>query len=191
MFAAKAAALRTLDLSRQVGAAIFSQQGDVIAMGSNEVPSGLGGTYWADGDEDIDDRDYRREHDANDRRKSQLLNELLQLASVSNIQDLLQRAEIKESQFMDALEYGRIIHAEMSAICDAALRKILLILADRSRCGQQPIPRQTYWSSAFVIQHILASRADIACESNSVVACWSKYNPCETAFRFRVLSLNY
>ncbi len=139
MFAAKAAALRTLDLSRQVGAAIFSQQGDVIAMGSNEVPSGLGGTYWADGDEDIDDRDYRREHDANDRRKSQLLNELLQLASVSNIQDLLQRAEIKESQFMDALEYGRIIHAEMSAICDAALRKILLILADRSRCGQQPI----------------------------------------------------
>src|SRR5258706_2068487 len=46
------------------------------------------------------------------------------------------------------------------------------ILADRSRCGQQPIPRQTYWSSAFVIQHILASRADIACESNSVVAWW-------------------
>ncbi len=120
MFAAKAAALRTLDLSRQVGAAIFSDQGDVIAMGSNEVPSGLGGTYWADGDEDFDDRDYRREHDANDRRKSQILNEIFQLAGVSNIQELLQRTEIKESQFMDALEYGRIIHAEMSAICDAA-----------------------------------------------------------------------
>jgi deoxycytidylate deaminase len=120
MFAAKAAALRTLDLSRQVGAAIFSKDGDVIAMGSNEVPSGLGGTYWADGDDDIDDRDYRREHDANDRRKSQLLNELFKLAKVDNIEEVLQDAAIKESQFMDALEYGRIIHAEMSAICDAA-----------------------------------------------------------------------
>jgi deoxycytidylate deaminase len=120
MFAAKAAALRTLDLSRQVGAAIFSKDGDVIAMGSNEVPSGLGGTYWTDGDDGIDDRDYRREHDANDRRKSQLLNEIFKLAKVENIQELLQETKIRESQFMDALEYGRIIHAEMSAICDAA-----------------------------------------------------------------------
>ena len=38
MFAAKAAALRTLDLSRQVGAAIFSADGEIISMGSNEVP---------------------------------------------------------------------------------------------------------------------------------------------------------
>ncbi len=30
------------------------------------------------------------------------------------------RKDIIDSQFMDALEYGRVIHAEMSAICDAA-----------------------------------------------------------------------
>ena len=46
LFVAKAAALRTLDLSRQVGAAIFFPTGEVIALGSNEVPKAGGGTYW-------------------------------------------------------------------------------------------------------------------------------------------------
>jgi tRNA(Arg) A34 adenosine deaminase TadA len=32
----------------------------------------------------------------------------------------LKSPKVQSSQFMDALEYGRIIHAEMSAICDAA-----------------------------------------------------------------------
>lgn len=120
MFAAKAAALRTLDLSRQVGAAIFTEGGEIISMGSNEVPQAGGGTYWSDGVEGIDDRDFQRQHDANDRRKSQLLSELFDLAKVKNGAKLINDVKIKESQFMDALEYGRIIHAEMSAICDAA-----------------------------------------------------------------------
>jgi len=120
MFAAKASALRTLDLSRQVGAAIFSKSGEIISMGSNEVPQAGGGTYWSDGPEGVDDRDYQRGHDANDKRKSQLLRELFDLARVNNSERLMNDAKIKESQFMDALEYGRIIHAEMSAICDAA-----------------------------------------------------------------------
>lgn len=120
MFAAKAAALRTLDLSRQVGAAIFTDGGEIISMGSNEVPQAGGGTYWSDGVEGIDDRDFQRQHDANDRRKSQLLSELFDLAKVKNAAKLIKDTKIKESQFMDALEYGRIIHAEMSAICDAA-----------------------------------------------------------------------
>ena len=120
MFAAKAAALRTLDLSRQVGAAIFSDQGEIIAMGSNEVPKALGGTYWCDTEGEFDDRDYVREQDSNDRRKRQLLIEVLGFAGVQKPSDVIEKREIKESQFMDALEYGRIIHAEMSAICDAA-----------------------------------------------------------------------
>jgi hypothetical protein len=47
LFLAKAAALRTLDLSRQVGAAIFSNQGEIIALGSNEVPRPEGGPIGA------------------------------------------------------------------------------------------------------------------------------------------------
>ncbi|WP_245453019.1 anti-phage dCTP deaminase [Bradyrhizobium sp. C9] len=120
MFAAKAAALRTLDLSRQVGVAIFSSDGEIISMGSNEVPKAGGGTYWCDDPAGNDDRDYQRGHDANDKRKAQLLQELFELAGLRNAKKLLDDKKIQDSQFMDALEYGRIIHAEMSAICDAA-----------------------------------------------------------------------
>jgi deoxycytidylate deaminase len=118
MFLAKAAAFRTLDLSRQVGAAIFSPVGEVVALGSNEVPKAHGGTYWSDGKED--DRDYVREVDSNDQRKRQILRELLEIANPERAESLLSDPNIKNSQFMDALEYGRIVHAEMSAISDAA-----------------------------------------------------------------------
>lgn len=119
MFAAKAAALRTLDLSRQVGAAIFSPEGEIICLGSNEVPKASGGTYWSD--DQIDAREYRKGYDSNDRRKRQLLTELLQILGVKeDPQAVLNKREVKASQFMDALEYGRVVHAEMSAICDAA-----------------------------------------------------------------------
>jgi deoxycytidylate deaminase len=120
MFAAKAAALRTLDLSRQVGAAIFSSDGEIITMGSNEVPKALGGTYWSDEAHELDDRDYVRGYDANDRIKRERLIELLTILGVDNPEERLTEKKVRESQFMDALEYTRVIHAEMSAITDAA-----------------------------------------------------------------------
>jgi len=119
MFLAKAAALRTLDLSRQVGAAIFSKTGEVLALGSNEVPKAGGGTYWPD--EDFDDRDYVRKVDSNQTRKQEILAELIKIISPgADPTKLLQDKRILDSQFMDALEYGRVVHAEMGALCDAA-----------------------------------------------------------------------
>lgn len=119
LFVAKSAALRTLDLSRQVGAAIFSESGDIIALGSNEVPKAGGGTYWSN--ELNDDREFKRGYDSNDQRKKELLSELIGIIDPAcNINDVIDRKGVQDSQFMDALEYGRIVHAEMSAICDAA-----------------------------------------------------------------------
>ena len=43
MYAAKAASLRSTDLSRQVGSAIFNSEGDLISQGCNEVPRAFGG----------------------------------------------------------------------------------------------------------------------------------------------------
>lgn len=117
MFVAKAAALRALDLSRQVGAAVFSSDGEIISIGSNEVPKGSGGTYWSD--DDFDDREFRRNEDSNDRRKKEILTEIVGILKL-NIDRVLSDKRIRDSQFMDALEYGRIVHAEMSAISDAA-----------------------------------------------------------------------
>ncbi|MCM2399449.1 deaminase [Rhizobium sp. S95] len=119
MFAAKSAALRTSDLSRQVGAAIFSDRGEIIAMGSNEVPKATGGTYWPD--EDFDDREFKRKVDSNDKRKHEILHELVRKLNLewSTLSDTVKKG-LEDSSFMDALEYGRIVHAEMSAISDAA-----------------------------------------------------------------------
>jgi deoxycytidylate deaminase len=120
MFAAKAAALRTLDLSRQVGAAIFTPNGEIVSMGSNEVPKALGGTYWSDDPNNLDDRDYVRGSDANDKIKRERLIELLTILGVDKPDQKLEERTVRESQFMDALEYTRVVHAEMSAITDAA-----------------------------------------------------------------------
>jgi deoxycytidylate deaminase len=119
MYLAKAAALRTLDLSRQVGAAIFSKNGEVVSLGSNEVPKARGGTYWSD--DEYDDREFNRKIDSNEKRKKELLNEIFEaLVPNENKEQLFQKKAIQNSQFMDALEYGRIVHAEMLAISDAA-----------------------------------------------------------------------
>ncbi|WP_084484854.1 anti-phage dCTP deaminase [Methylosinus sp. LW3] len=124
LFVAKAAAMQSLDLSRQVGAAIFGVKGEVIALGSNEVPKAGGGSYWPH--EEIDDREYKRGFDSNDKRKQELLAELIGLIKTEtdrpdiDARELAAKKSIRDSQFMGALEYGRIVHAEMSAICDAA-----------------------------------------------------------------------
>jgi deoxycytidylate deaminase len=119
LFLAKAAALRTLDLSRQVGAAIFTSNGDIISLGSNEVPKAGGGTYWSE--DDFDDRDFKHRHDSNFQRKREILAQLIEIiGSDRSVDDALSDPKIQDSQFMDALEYGRVVHAEMSALADAA-----------------------------------------------------------------------
>jgi deoxycytidylate deaminase len=119
MFMARAAALRTLDLSRQVGAAIFTEEGEIITLGSNEVPKAGGGTYWTN--EPFDDHEWLRGFDSNHQRKKEILSEVAQILKKDfDPEFLIDDKALRDSQFMDALEYGRVIHAEMSAISDAA-----------------------------------------------------------------------
>lgn len=119
MFLARGAALRSVDLSRQVGACVLDPNGQIICLGANEVPKANGGTYWAD--EEFDDRDFRRGTDSNELRKREILSEILRgLEHAEKVDEILENPKIKDSQLMDALEYTRVIHAEMNAICDAA-----------------------------------------------------------------------
>ncbi len=134
MYAAAGAALRSIDLSRQVGAAIFSRAGEVVSMGCNEVPKAFGGTYWSD-DETDRHRDYEEGRDGNHDRKLRIFHDLVERmaglgflserlvakGSISDqVQHLLAEKDISDSRMMDIIEFGRIIHAEMSAITDAA-----------------------------------------------------------------------
>jgi len=127
MYMAKAASLRSLDLSRQVGAAIFSNRNEIVALGCNEVPKGGGGTYWCD--DGVDARDYKWQNDPNDEKKKSLIVDLLErLKKVGAIDErwaedydkLIKKDSIKDAQLMDIIEFGRIVHAEMSALMDAA-----------------------------------------------------------------------
>lgn len=134
MYIAKSAALRSLDLSRQVGAASFTRYGEVITLGSNEVPKAGGGTYWSP--DRPDGRDYMMEGDENERIKKAILVDVVKRLhkmslisigeDVEKVADLVLKeaarkgSQIRDAQLMDLLEFGRIIHAEMSAISDAA-----------------------------------------------------------------------
>lgn len=140
MYMAKSASLRSSALTRQVGAAIFRSSGEIVSLGCNEVPKAGGGTYWS-GDEP-DGRDFVEGLDPNDQKKKELLVDLVhrlcshghlslelqELADAPRISDLILQDDgplsVKESRIMDLLEFGRDIHAEMSAISDAARKGV-------------------------------------------------------------------
>lgn len=124
---AKTASLRTLDLSRQVGAAIISSQGDVITLGCNEVPRPLGGNYWCDDNEP--QRDIERGVEPNKLETTRLIHDFVHALSKLNVlkqrpDEVLKHEELshvlKDAFVSDITEFGRITHAEMSALADAA-----------------------------------------------------------------------
>jgi deoxycytidylate deaminase len=139
-YLAKSASLRSSDLSRQVGVAIFRQSGEILTLGCNEVPKSGGGTYWH-GD-DADARDFVKGSDPNEMQKTQVLVDLIdrlhqgghlsaQLMETQDANEISKRLlsevgpdSVRESRVMDLIEFGRIVHAEMSALSDAARKGI-------------------------------------------------------------------
>ncbi len=140
-YIANAASYRSLDLSRQVGAAIFGERGEIISMGCNEVPSPEGGTYWCD--QHNDGRDYILGQDSNQRVKEDLARDALERLQRSGwlndsfddvpLSDLVEKVFKRASKsspeadgpwqsamIANIIEYGRMVHAEMNAITDAA-----------------------------------------------------------------------
>lgn len=128
-YMAASAALRSIDLSRQVGAAIFTKYGTIISLGSNEVPKFGGGTYWGSDRHAARDYDIHQERnkDEKDRITKDILKIILSLEDVEcskNIEEILSNPksnrEIEKALIGDITEYGRMVHAEMNAITDAA-----------------------------------------------------------------------
>ncbi|AXE93950.1 anti-phage dCTP deaminase [Paraburkholderia terricola] len=135
MYYARSAALRSADLGRQVGAAILRAEGDLIAVGCNDVPKFGGDLYWP-GDKG-DARDFQQGVDATAEERTQVIGELLErfsrhgLLSNDNTKIELSRlvhelvsGEMKQvlkgTRVMNLLEFGRSVHAEMAALMSAA-----------------------------------------------------------------------
>lgn len=121
MFMAYAASFRSGSLARQVGAAVSSKEGDILATGANDAPRYGGGQYWP-GEEDR--RDLVRGNDANDTEKTALGVRVLQAILPASERDGVapeelykrHRSALKASGLLDLTEYGRDVHAEMEAI---------------------------------------------------------------------------
>jgi deoxycytidylate deaminase len=75
MFIAYSSSARSAQLGRQVGAAIASTEGDVLAVGFNEVPAAGGGPYW-EGDKK-DHRDHKLEKDPNAEQRALIINSVI------------------------------------------------------------------------------------------------------------------
>lgn len=139
MYHAKSAALRSADLSRQVGASIATREGDIIAVGCNEVPRYGGGLYWTEDKGDA--RDFVRGFDPATRARTEMVGEAIDrfgkngwLAPkfrrqkvdrlVASLSTGEYRNVLKGTQLMSVLEFGRSVHAEMAALTDAARRGV-------------------------------------------------------------------
>lgn len=135
IYHARSAALRSSDLNRQVGAAILNTDGDIIAVGCNDVPKFGGDLYWPG---DVGDaRDFQMGMDSMANERVQVLGEILERlksdgllsSTVKNkdlselVKDLIsgkKKKVLKNSRIMNLLEFGRSVHAEMAALISSA-----------------------------------------------------------------------
>lgn len=164
MYVAESTAKLSGCMSRQVGAAILSPAGDIIATGRNDVPSPNGGLYWEGGATE-DCRCFKVDGTTceNHRRKDiiygkieGLLNESFTNLKTPNNSNLID-SSIKDiiltlrddSEIKDLLEYSKAVHAEMDAITTAA------------RIGNRSLDGSTLYSTTFpchhCARHIIAS----------------------------------
>lgn len=115
MFMAYASSLRSGQLGRQVGAAITSKSGEILALGCNDVPRPGGGLYWPGED---DQRDHVRLKDSNDIQRQAMVEKILdRLQTPAEDRPKIGKA-IRDA--LDVTEYRRAVHAEMDSLLSAA-----------------------------------------------------------------------
>lgn len=139
MYAAFTASLQSACLSRQVGAALFDDEGNLLAVGKNDVPKAGGGLYVSDDG----DKDHRCVHKSGkcynvtnklkikDKISNIISNELkdvigndaafeLILKKITNKVPDITEAIYKGTKIASIMEYSRSIHAEMDVITTMA-----------------------------------------------------------------------
>lgn len=133
MYAAASAARNSACMSRQVGAAVTSKVGELLAIGWNDVPGSGGGLYGKRPLFKITEEDRRDErcyaqsgakchNDIEKRTIARKIVESLLNDSVLDPKDKEKavQAIIKDSRVKDLIEFSRAVHAEMHAILGAS-----------------------------------------------------------------------
>jgi len=137
MFVAKAAALRSCDLSRQVGAVIAEPLGAIVSTGCNDVPYPGGGIFYPGREGAKDNRDHTVEYDPNASEIENSIREVVKAFRNAGMlgADVAERTDdelatalvhgewkphLGDARVRNLIEFGRVVHAEMNALAEAA-----------------------------------------------------------------------
>lgn len=135
MYHASASQYRSAAAGRQVGVAVIDEDGEVLVTGTNEVPKPGGGQFWPDDTPDY--RDFKLNYETNDVGKRDVIQDVLRrlkaggwladfpadLDDVALVDAAIAKdGPLEDARVADLIEFGRIVHAEMAAICTAARR---------------------------------------------------------------------
>ncbi|QSQ23152.1 cytidine deaminase [Pyxidicoccus parkwayensis] len=152
MYAAHGAKMRSACLSRQVGAALVDERGNIAATGANEVPRAGGGVY-GQGFEVVEPSAEHRcafrknVYCSNTKEQDAIIDKLLKLPTLEKLlklptlEKLLKlptsekspsadevrqalKNELRRSPIGGLLEFSRAVHAEMDALLSAARQGI-------------------------------------------------------------------
>ncbi len=152
MHAAHSAAMRSGCMSRQVGAAIVNECGDIIATGRNDVPR-CGGGLYTEGALGIDSRCLREaggKQCRSDLFKRDILDKISEIIKkhmqtrgeicVGEIDSLFNRIQ-SMPELRGLIEFSRSVHAEMDAITTIA------------RNGYSSLKNATLYCTTFPCHH--------------------------------------
>ncbi|MFZ5790132.1 MAG: anti-phage dCTP deaminase [Pseudomonadota bacterium] len=126
MYTAVSSAASSACLSRQVGAAIYSTDGELIGVGANDVPKYDGGLYRTeDGERDNRCFKWGGKICHNDQRKETLYQHIVRELFDAKLLDKKisydkAREALARTDIRNLIEYSRAVHAEMEAIISVA-----------------------------------------------------------------------
>ena len=157
LYYADAAATSSACLSRQVGAAIMDNKGNILAVGKNDVPKAGGGLYDNGDNENKLGRCHLRGHCSNKVYQNNIADDIVKIFNREDMPNLDGfeedfRKALSSTRMGSLIEFSRSVHAEMDA------------LISLSRTGTQLPPGSTLYTTTYpchnCARHIVAAGID-------------------------------
>lgn len=127
MHQARSSQMRSACLSRQVGAALVDQSGNIVATGTNDVPRAGGGlygeTFTSEGNADLRCAFRDSVYCSSNRQQNLIIDELIdQFPTLIEGKERSQVAkQLRSTRLGGLIEFSRAVHAEMDAILSASI----------------------------------------------------------------------
>jgi len=144
MYLASSSSANSACLSRQVGASITNEKGDVISVGWNDVPKYGGNLYTSSDELSNDHRCINKKGGKcfNDEEKDFITNiivdELIEANLITEEKKSKLFEQLRDSRIKDLIEFSRAVHAEMHAIINASQKSGSEMVNGKLYCTTYP-----------------------------------------------------